>query len=167
MATTSFKKLSEELDFLQKRVASLRDAYRLYPDTIIKTSSGPKNSSEECTYLSAIVNSDVDVVQFAMNGFWLNAYPLKKIGCIDIHSLPNCFSLLICGVQGFGEEYDRKLVIQNFQDTMRKHKISETIIRECDLKVISYIKEHKSELSNSNISSIDPNSSIRKLLSLI
>jgi hypothetical protein len=152
------RKITEELDFLQKKVASLREILKLYPDTVIKT-NGPDND----LYLSHSINKDVDTIRFSMDRSWYNVYPSKRIGSIEISSAPEKFSLFIF----YPEDMYKQMIVQPNQDNMRKQGIPETLIRDCDLRVISFIKDRGVKLSTTNIGDVNPDSTIGKLLAIL
>lgn len=149
-------KITEELDRLQKRVAALRDIYRYHPDTIVKI------TATEELYTSPSVNSSVDIIKFVFIGGWLNAWPSKIFGCIELCSSPSYFSLL-----SYHPDDTKQLLVQGYHDNMKKHNIPENLIRNCDLQVIEFIKRRNIDLTKSNINDVNTNLSISKLLLLL
>lgn len=153
-------KITEELDQLQKKVAALKQIYKLYPDTVISTADRYKSES---LYISASISKDCDTVRFASFGFQDYAYVYKTIGCIEVYSSPDRFSLFYHLPPGYLGEM-KGFVVQNYRENMVRHNIPTSIIRECDLKVISYIKDNGVDLSKSNA---QQDATIGKLLALI
>jgi hypothetical protein len=149
-------KITEILDHLQKKVAALRQIYKSYPDTTVKEVSGGNE-----LYFSTSINKDVDTIRFGFEKSWLYAYTSKTIGCIEINSSPEKFALLLY----FPGDMFNQIIVQNYHDSMQKFEISSKLIRDCDLKILSFIKEKNIDLSKSNLN--NSNESIRKLLSLL
>jgi len=156
----SVTKITEELDFLQKKVAALREIYKLYPDTLIRS---PLTFGNDSTYISPSINKDVDLVRFSHEKSWFYAWTSKHIGCINVYSAPERFALFIY----YPDDMFKQLIIQNYHDSMKKQRIPESIIRDCDLRVIDFIKEKKINLSSTNLKDIKPDTTIGKLLALI
>lgn len=151
-------KITEELDKLQKKVAALREIYKHHPDTTVKI------TAIEETYVAHSVNSSVDIIKFTWGQGWLRAYTSKIYGCIELCSSPPSFSLL----SYFPDDtFNKQLMVQGYHDSMRNHGIPENLIRECDLRVIGFIKNRNIDLSKSNINDVNTNSSIGKLLLLL
>jgi|SRR5271170_7783741 len=155
----SIIKITEELDRLQKKVSAMRDIYKLYPDTVVKA---PYPGSQDETYLSHSISKDVDTIRFAMEKSWFNAYTSKRIGCIEVYT-PVKFALFAF----FPGDMIKQLIVQNYHDSMRKQYIPDSIIRECDIKVISFIKDRSVNLATTNLREVRPDTTIGKLLSLL
>jgi hypothetical protein len=153
-------KITEELDRIQKRAASLREIYKLYPDTIVRRNY--KTYGDE-TFNSKVVNKEVNIVRFDYAKHWLSAYTSKIIGCIEVHSDPSTFVLL----QYYPEDMYTQLIVQNYQDAMRANNIPEEIIRTTDLRVLEFIRDRTINLSKSNLKDINPDTTIAKLLVLL
>lgn len=147
-----FRKISEELDFLQKKVASLKEIYKLYPDTVI---------TRDATYESPSLNKDADIIRFSHQRETTWAYVSKVIGCIELCAKPNRFAILM---------YDpfslfTHLIVQEYRENMRKNDIPERLIREADLRVIEFIESKKISIKNSNLDTLR-NDDLKKLLVL-
>lgn len=153
----SVTKITEELDRSQKKCASLREIVKTYPDTIVK------RSDESKIYSSASINKDINDIGFGMIRTWVIAYPFKRIGCINVYSYPESFKLL----EYWPGDIFKELIIQNYCEIMRKHNISDAIIRECDLKVVSFLKDQKVNISQTNIKDLNQDSTLSKLLLLL
>lgn len=155
-----FLKITEELDRTQKRAASLREIYKLYPDTIVR-----KNiiSHGDEVFSSKSINKDISVVRFSYHNHWLTAYTSKVIGCIEVRSDPETFVLL----QYYPDDMYAQLIVQDYQVSMRKNNISEEIIRTTDLRVLDFIKDRTIDLSKSNLKNINQDTTIAKLLALL
>lgn len=156
----SVRKITEELDFIQKKAASLREIYRLYPDTVIRS---PPRYGDADTYLSHSINKDVDAVRFAVEKSWLYAYTFKIIGNIQVCSIPEKFGLCTY----FPGDIFTQLIVQNYLDSMLKQNIPENLIRECDLQIISFIKERNVNLTKTNLHDVKPDTTLGKLLALL
>lgn len=156
----AIRKITEELDFLQKKVAAVREIYKLYPDTLIRS---PLTFGNDDTYISPSINKDVDIVRFGPEKSWLYAWTSKNIGCINVHSDPERFALLLY----YPDDMFKQVIIQNYHDSMRKQGIPESIVRDCDLRVIDFIKQKKVNLSSANLKDIKPDTTIGKLLALL
>ena len=154
------RKITEELDFLQKKLSAVKEIYKLYPDTVIKS---PPRFGDDDLYISHIINKDVDTIRFYMDKSWLNAYTSKRVGCIEISSTPEKFALLVY----FPGDMFRSLIVQNYHDSMKNQNIPESLIRQCDLKVISFIKERGINLATTNLKEMNPDTTIGKLLTLL
>lgn len=153
----SVRKVAEELDFLQKKVASVREIYKLYPDTMIRNVYG------EDFYFSPSINGDVDIVRFTFELNWFKASTSKLIGNILVYSVPDTFRIL----SYHPNDMFKQLVIQNYQESMIKHKIPEKLIRECDLELIRFTKRYNIDLKNTDVKFIDSGSTLGKLLPLL
>jgi hypothetical protein len=147
-----FRKITEELDFLQKKVASLREVYKLYPDTIITRSAA---------YESPSLNRDANTIRFSYEREVVWAHISKVFGCVEVHTKPSKFAILV---------YDpfslfTHLMVQEYRENMKKNEISEDLIRKADLYVIEFIGTKNINIKNSNLDTLR-NDDLKKLLIL-
>src|ERR1700743_1763761 len=151
--------IAEELDFLQKKVASLREIHKSYSDIIIKDATYLTDE----IYCSASVNKDADILRFQFEKGWLRAYPMKYIGNVYLHCVPEVFLIL----SYHPNDMFKQLVVQNYHGTMIKHNISEKLIKECDLELIRFIKKYNIDVKNTDVEFAEKSSTLGKLLPLL
>jgi len=149
--SAKFYKITEELDFLQKKVASLKDVYKLYPDTVYNTD----------IYKTSQINRDVDIIRFSKEKEVIWAYVSKVFGCIEVFAKPHKFALLM---------YDpfslfTHLVVQEYRENMKKNYIPEELIRKADIHVIEFISDRNISIKNTNLDTLR-NDDLKKILVL-
>lgn len=153
---TNFRTINEELDFFQKRTASLKIIKDLYPDTVLS----------DLLVQSAILNKDPELTMEPSSKI-VHGYKLfyvnftKIVGNIKISTKPEKFLVF-----QYCRELDPAFIIQDYRKNMLSHGFDETFIRQVDLYLISHLKNDSDMLKQSNILRTE-DEKLKKLLVLL